>query len=247
MSLKKKLLITLSTVVAVVALVATSILGTVAYMTSSAYVSNSFTVGNVQISITEGLVGTDGQLKDGGTTRTNQNTYHLIPGKTYDKDPRIEVHEDTEPCYLFVTLKNGIAAIEDPDQDTMRKQMENNGWSYYKTTSVGTDVFVYRGTELGESALVAQAVCGTKRATSMTNGEGIVSATNIKVFEKFHLRTTITTDGNFKDYESATVIVYAFGIQVSGFGDLGSQAAIDSAWKAVVERFTFIQDNVAAP
>ena len=61
MSLTKKLLVALCALAAVVTIVVTSVLATVAYLTSSAAVSNVFTVGNVSMTMTESKVGADGK------------------------------------------------------------------------------------------------------------------------------------------------------------------------------------------
>lgn len=81
--MKKKL----TTVLAIVLVVALSVAGTYAYLTSkTATITNTFTVGNVKIDLAE-------------TTGTE---YQLIPGKEYTKDPVVTVKGGSEKCYLFV-------------------------------------------------------------------------------------------------------------------------------------------------
>lgn len=151
--MKKKLLITLSVVACAVLLVVGSIAGTIAYLTSTQTVTNTFTVGDVTITMTETDVdgSTSGQA---GTGRDVANTYKLIPGKTYTKDPVIYVGADSESCYLFVKITNGMAAIEtDEEAKTVIGQMKEKGWVafnaaegvYYKTTAVnaGAEVSVF--------------------------------------------------------------------------------------------------------
>lgn len=151
--MKKKFLITLSVVVCAILLVVGSIAGTVAYLTSTKTVTNTFTVGDVAITMTETDVdgSTSGQA---GTGRDIANEYKLIPGKTYTKDPVIYVDADSESCYLFVKITNGMAAIETTvEADTVIGQMKAKGWVafnaaagiYYKTTAVnaGAEVSVF--------------------------------------------------------------------------------------------------------
>ena len=77
--MKKKLLIALCSILAVAAIVTGSVLGTIAYLTSSAAVSNVFTVGNIQIVMDETKVNPDGTIDTTTTKRVDTNTYHLVP------------------------------------------------------------------------------------------------------------------------------------------------------------------------
>ena len=88
-------------VLCAVVLMAASVVGTLAYLTSTATVENTFTVGKVSITLRE--TDTD---EDGSTVA---NTYKLIPGSTYTKDPTITVDSASETCYLFVDVQNSIA------------------------------------------------------------------------------------------------------------------------------------------
>lgn len=89
-------------------LVGATIAGTVAYLTSTDSVENTFTVGNVAITMVESVVDEYG-AKTSGTTDTG-NTYKLIPGHEYTKDPTIKVSEGSEDCYIFVEIDNGLGA-----------------------------------------------------------------------------------------------------------------------------------------
>ena len=72
----KALLLTFGAVL----LVAASVLGTLAYLTSTDKVVNTFTVGNVKITLDEADVKTDGTYKENQETRVEANEYHLLPG-----------------------------------------------------------------------------------------------------------------------------------------------------------------------
>ncbi|MBQ8623356.1 MAG: hypothetical protein IJ424_03135 [Oscillospiraceae bacterium] len=105
-TLSKALLVSLCAVL----LVAASVLGTLAYLTSSDAVTNTFTVGKVAITLDETEVdeyGVAGQNPD----RVKENTYKLIPGKTYTKDPTIHVNAESEKCWLFVKIENGLEGV----------------------------------------------------------------------------------------------------------------------------------------
>ena len=72
----KALLLTLCAVL----LVAASVLGTMAYLTSRDQVINTFTVGSVAIELNEAKVNTDGSLVE-GAERVKANSYKLLPGQ----------------------------------------------------------------------------------------------------------------------------------------------------------------------
>jgi len=62
-----------------------SVFGTLAYLTATDTVTNTFTVGKVQITLDEAPVDANGETTDGD--RVKKNNYHLLPGHEYDKDP----------------------------------------------------------------------------------------------------------------------------------------------------------------
>lgn len=111
----KALLLTLCAVL----LVAASVLGTMAYLTSSAEVKNTFTVGKVEIKLDEAKVTADG-IPVEGADRVTANSYKLMPGTTYTKDPTVTVLNGSEESYvrMKVTFNNAteiIALCTDPE------------------------------------------------------------------------------------------------------------------------------------
>lgn len=105
----KALLLTLCAVL----LVAASVLGTMAYLTSSAEVKNTFTVGKVEIKLDEAKVNADG-IPEEGAARVTANSYKLMPGTTYTKDPTVTVKAGSEESYvrMKVTFNNAAALME---------------------------------------------------------------------------------------------------------------------------------------
>ena len=111
----KALLLTLCAVL----LVAASVMGTMAYLTSTDEVVNTFTVGKVAIKLDEAKVNADGTPVE-GAARVQGNEYHLLPGHTYTKDPTVTVLQGSEESYvrLKVTFNNAaeiIAMCTDPE------------------------------------------------------------------------------------------------------------------------------------
>ena len=75
-----------------VLLVAVSVLGTMAYLTSKTQViTNTFTVGDINIALTE--------------TKPESKQAKIIPGVDIEKDPKVTVKKDSEACWLFVEVK----------------------------------------------------------------------------------------------------------------------------------------------
>ena len=111
----KALLLTLCAVL----LIAASVLGTMAYLTSSAEVKNTFTVGKVEIKLDEAKVTADG-IPVEGAARVTENSYKLMPGNTYTKDPTVTVKAGSEESYVrmkvtFNNAKEIIALCTDPE------------------------------------------------------------------------------------------------------------------------------------
>ena len=86
-----------------VLLVAASVAGTLAYLTSQETVVNTFTVGQVDIDLNETKATQDG-VPVPGADRVQENTYHLLPGMTYTKDPQITVKAGSEESYVRMLL-----------------------------------------------------------------------------------------------------------------------------------------------
>lgn len=111
----KALLLTLCAVL----LVAASVLGTMAYLTSTAKVENTFTIGKVEIKLDEAKVNADG-IPVEGAARVQANSYKLMPGTTYTKDPTVTVKAGSEESYVrmkvtFNNAKEIIALCTDPE------------------------------------------------------------------------------------------------------------------------------------
>lgn len=107
-----------------VLLVAASVLGTMAYLTDSKDVKNTFTVGNVAIKLDEAKVDEMGNLvknQDGTLAdRVTQNAYKLLPGHTYVKDPTVTVLTPSVASYVKMTVTFNkasqiIAMCTDPE------------------------------------------------------------------------------------------------------------------------------------
>lgn len=93
------------TICLVAALLATCFAGTYAYLTDTKAVKNTFTVGTVYITLTE------------TNAVEGKNSYHLIPGKSYTKDPTITLVDGSEDAW--VAAKVTVSAQEVGEKDLL--------------------------------------------------------------------------------------------------------------------------------
>ena len=165
-----------------------------AYLTSTDQVVNTFTVGNVAITLDEADVDNS---TPGENDRDKANAYKLMPGHTYTKDPIVHVDSTSENCYLFVKVANEITAIE--GETTVAAQMTAKGWGAVDGVP---GVYVY----------------------TQNNAPAVVTGgSNVTVFENFTISGTVD-NATLAAYNNKTITVTAYAIQADGFeGKTASQ------------------------
>lgn len=188
MKKSKVLLLMLCTV----ALSMAAAFGTLAYLTDSEAVTNTFTVGQVHITLDE--LDVDNSTP-GENDRDTANTYHLLPGQTYVKDPTIHVSADSEDCYLFVKVENGIANIETKTGKTVADQMEALNW--VKVEDVDNLYVLAKGEGADKYA--------------------ISKGGNVEVFKTFTIDGDSVDNNLIAQYKDAKIIVTAYAVQKAGF------------------------------
>lgn len=196
----KALLLTLCAML----LVAASIFGTVAYLTAEDEVVNTFTVGNVSITLDEAKVNPDG-TPVANAARVKENGYKLIPGKTYTKDPMVTVGEGSENAYIKMTVSISKSAALDAifapggaDLTSIFNGYDPANW-IYKGSTVQDDVRTYE--------------FWYKEAA----GAGALDP----LFDSFTVPGTITNE-QLAAIEGMTMTVKAYAIQADGFADAGA-------------------------
>ena len=129
--MKKK---TIALLLVLVMIFGISVGGTIAYLTDKETVTNTFTVGDVQIKLDEAKVDETGTKIDNNgdkviddKDRVTSNDYKLLPGMSYTKDPAVTVLEGSEESYIrmIVTVtdcKDVDAAID--EVNTIRQKVE---------------------------------------------------------------------------------------------------------------------------
>ena len=195
-----------------VLLVVTTAFVTMAFLTSQDSVQNTFTVGEVAISLDELDVDNDRNTEDNKTytvgeekiVRDKANKYHLLPSETYVKDPTVHVAADSEDCFVYVKVTNGIAGAE--------AQTDAYNGVEYKSISDQIE-------DLGWTALVVdgKTVDGVYYKTVMKEDTN----RDLVVFNEFKIKDEIT-NANLASYvtkDDATKIieVVAYAVQCAGF------------------------------
>ena len=147
------------------------IAGTLAFLTSRNNNTATITVGKVRISMDVNKADLYGQKT--GNERGIENTYKLIPGSTYVKDPIVSVSSDSVDCYVFVRLENTLGEFEGTsDKGTVADQLAANNWIelsnhesiYYlsdgngnpKTKNAGNDYLVFECFKVDDHVTTAQ-------------------------------------------------------------------------------------------
>ena len=155
--MKKK---TIALLMAVVMLFGVTVGGTIAWLTAeSKEVTNTFTVGDINVKLDEADLKegtTDTYIKADGTETTSieearrvqGNSYQLIPGTTYPKDPKVTIKGGASnvDAYLFVKFEEGDAddyltynsALTAPFSEWKKVDGESNVW-YIEVPASETD------------------------------------------------------------------------------------------------------------
>ena len=111
----KKIWILLASVALILSI---TVMGTLAYLIDTDNVVNTFTVGNVHLKLDEAQVDAHG-VADLTAGRVTENTYKLMPGGVYSKDPTVTVLAGSEEAYvrMVMTVHNhsAVQAIVDND------------------------------------------------------------------------------------------------------------------------------------
>ena len=172
--------------------------GTLAYLQDSTQtVKNVFTAGNVTFDETAGLnehkTNEYGEVTNPNTYTTDGNTYTLVPGHVYTKDPAVTIEGGSEPCYVYMAITNPIAAIE--DSPTIASQMTAAGWTRVanSNTTIKGDVWAY-GNIVPKSA----------------------NDSRIAGFSTFSIKDTLSGDA-LAPYTGKQIDISAYAVQADGF------------------------------
>ena len=180
---KKALLLALCAVL----LVAATVMGTMAYLTATTGpVVNTFTIGNIAITLDEAKVDLNG-VKVEDASRVTENLYKLVPSHEYAKDPTVHVDPNSENSYIFVKVENGIANFEASNNKIADQIVHTYGWNELGTVS---GVYYKMYTKGGD--------------------------TEFKVFDHFTIADDANTTDGWDSITNASITVTAYAVQSDG-------------------------------
>lgn len=212
-----KKILALAMSIAVVASIAAA--GTLAYLTSSAGVVNTFNVGTqgqVDITLDEALVDANGKAIVDADRVTENDYENMLPGQVLDKDPTVHVQANSAASYVFVEIQNSMA-------DASTLNINTDAWQAVEGRA---GVYQYVGVE---------AVDGVVPAT-----------TEIKDLEAVF--TTVTIDKNLDaaglaELDGAGIVVIGYAIQAENLAT-ETQTAVEVATSEAIAFFA--QYDIAA-
>ena len=194
-------------------LVAASVFGTMAYLTSTDTVTNTFTVGKVNIKLDEAKANPDGSLVE-GAARVKANSYKLLPGHTYNKDPMVTVLSGSESSYVKMTVTfskaNELDAIFAPDGADLTSIF--NGYD--------ADKWIAKGNTKDTTANTRTYEFWYKEAVGAPAADVALDA----LFDSITVPGEITKE-QLATIEGMTITVNAYAIQADGF------ANANAAWE----------------
>lgn len=180
--------------------------GAIAYFTDTDTKTNTFTIGSVDITLTE-----DGwdALTDTDSDGIPDAAEDMMPGESVTKDPLVNNISTKNPAYVFVKVEVPCTTVESPaTPEEIFTYTVNAGWTELSTaavacTSGGTATHVYYYGSNGTLTALAEAA-DASTPTSTTN----------PVFSSITLRSTLT--GNEGLSGNKNVVVTGYGIQTEG-------------------------------
>ena len=191
---------------ALVLLLVVAVGGAIAYFTDTDTKTNTFTIGNVDISLTE-----DGwaALADANNNDIPDVAEDMMPGESVTKDPIINNLSTKNPAYVFAKVEVPCTTIVAPatTSEELFTYTTNAGWTELSSaavacTSGGTATHVYYYGTGGTLTALAKAANASPTPTSNP------------VFSSVTLRSTLK--GNEGLTGNKNIVVTGYGIQTEG-------------------------------
>lgn len=193
-----------------------SIHATTAYLTDEVGSDNTYTIGNVKITLDETEVDELGVPIE-NAIRVQNNKYHLMPGYTYIKDPIVTVKSGSSDSYvrILVTI-NKIEELKKIFGNDFKPEIFVDGW----------DNEVWKSTSIKENE--DNTATYEFRYYKIVNGfenEKSIDKKLEPLFNSFTIPKTINSDQleTIKDLE---IVIVGQAIQKQGFD------SEDVAWKS---------------
>ena len=187
-------------IAAVVLLLVFVVGGAIAYFTDTDSATNTFTIGNVAITLSE---------PDWVTTDSNSNgvpdaAENVMPGQEIPKDPTIAVDTGSNPALLFAKVEVpcvGTTEIFDYDKGEYWVAIQETAC----TSGVATKIYALVSNPTAEAT--------AQRMTAVSAGS------DSTLFTKAIVNNLTNADVTALQGQNLDLKVYAYGIQAEGFED----------------------------
>lgn len=209
-----------------VMLVCLSVGATLAYLTATATVTNTFTVGNVKITLDEAATKYDETKneyvqdtnEDGSNkARVTSNQYKIRPGVKIRKDPTIHVEAGSEKCYIRAI----VTVTYNKEADNILQKAANDNWiQNLNDTDFTISVQSARTETEGKYTVVYEC-----RYSKIVDQTAASTAKDINLFKGINVPTELTGD-DIAALAGLEIKIVAHAMQADGF------ATADLAWKA---------------
>lgn len=239
-----------------VLLVVGSVTGTMAYLTSQDEVVNTFTIGQVNITLDEKDTDNDSNKEDNTTikvnnveqTRDKANEYHVIPGAVFEKDPVVTVLAGSENSYVRAKVTVTYQAVADTvipanffttwvkgfDSTVWIPVNENQTKKEFKQTINGEEVeFISRTYELRYKDIVDGYDANKQKADERLAA----------IFTGIEIPGEGLDNAKIATLEGLQIDVKAHAIQADGFTATDDKTAEQVAWDAFDKQMTPVTGN----
>jgi hypothetical protein len=202
--MKSKFTKILCLVMGAILLVTGTVAATLAYLKAETDpVTNTMTVGEVEIKLDEAEVDEYGAFVEGAPRRAF-NEYKLIPGQEYNKDPMITVDKDSEKSHIYFGLyiDPEVQAVLDATNNVISEQIDDYKWVALVDKDGKTPMYYY-GTD-DEGNEIKYTIYRYEEAVD-PNGTDL----ELHIFDKF----SVAADAAVENANEGKIMLKAFAVQ----------------------------------
>ena len=202
--------------------------GTLAWLTASTgTVTNTFTVGNINIDLKEHELGDNGELAQEEVL--SEDEYKVLPGIKQPKDPFVRVKVGSEACYVFVQVQE----VNNKVGNTANKYVGwsiADGWTQLGTTEDGISTYWREQDALtaedAQEAILYVLDGDDDYANGVVTYAATLTKTDIDALDT-------NNDDVFANGEKPKLIFKAFAVQKEAEGDKTDADGAAEAWKQI--------------
>lgn len=175
-------------VLAVMMIVGATIGGTIAWLVDTTEtVTNTFSVGDINISLWENDYVSKTNTLDTNKKVTEESEYKIVPGASSPKNPTLTIDKGSEKCWVYVTIENNLV-------------LENK-------TVADVDIDMSKWTQIGQTV-------GNKTLYRYNSEvDASAAAVDVDVFEKVSYDGAAITKANIGSLKDKTIVINGYAHQ----------------------------------